>query len=125
MTPETTQTVAPAIVSGRCPNCGVDVPPGGRGRGRVFHEKECREQFAARAKAQGAVLLPIFLAWMETRHAKPGTPEYQLCRDARKEATEMARSFREEAREAGRPPMHEYVATLFRDGERYMDRTRR
>lgn len=130
MTTEATAATPVATTTGRCPNCGNDVEAGGRGRGRVFcpateGRKACRELFANRAKSQGAPLLPLVLAWTETRHAKPGSREAEICKKARAEITAIARQFLDEAKAEGRPPAADYAETLFRSGERYMDRTRR
>ena len=125
MTTEATATVAPATTTGRCPNCGDDVQAGGRGRGRVFCRPRCRELFAARSKSEGAPLLAFVLAWTETRHAKPGTREADLCKAARSEVTAIARMLLDQRKADGMPPAADYVETLLRDGERYMDRTRR
>lgn len=124
----TTATAFQPIVmplSGRCPNCGDTVEAGGRGRGRTFCRPRCRELFAARSKSEGAPVLLPFLTWMETRHAKPGTPEAELCREARREATAIARTLLEERAAAGMPPAREYFATLIASGERFMDRRRK
>lgn len=97
-----------------CPNCGDPVLPGGRGLGRTFCKTACRDGWNARQKARGAVLAPYLMAWMSTRHAKPGTVEAQVCRDARAEVTAIARTFLLEDREAGRPPAENYAMTLLR-----------
>jgi len=121
----TAATVAPATVSGTCPNCGDTVEAGGRGRGRTFCRTRCRELFAARAKSEGAPLLAYVLASVETRHAKPGTREAEICRQARSEMTAIARDILNRRKADGMPPAADYVETLLATGERYMDRTRR
>lgn len=125
MTATAAANVAPATTTGRCPNCGDDVQSGGRGRGRVFCRTRCRELFAARSKSEGAPLLAYVLASIETRHAKPGTREAELCRQARSEMTAIARDILARRKADGMPPAADYVETLLATGERYMDRTRR
>jgi hypothetical protein len=121
-------TAAPALVpavTDVCPNCGDTVQAGGRGRGRVFCRPKCRELFSNRSKTDGAALYAYVMAWQETRHAKPGTEEAEICRLASREVGAICRMLRDEGKAAGRPPMAKYVATLFRNGDRFMDRTRR
>lgn len=124
MTALTTAATPLAPLSARCPNCGDTVPAGGRGRGRVFCRTRCRELFAARSKSEGAPILLPFLTWMETRHATPGTEAAELCREARREATAIARDLLKARAKAGMPPAREYFATLVASGERFMDRRR-
>ncbi len=114
-----------ASTTGVCPNCGDVVAPGGRGRGKVFCRPKCRELFSNRAKTDGAPLYAFVMAWMETKHAKPGTREAEIRKVASREVGAMCKHFRERDAEEGRPPMSDYVETLTRDGGRYMDRTRR
>ena len=125
MDTQATLNIAPATVSGRCPNCGDDVAAGGRGRGRIFCRQRCRELFASRAKSEGAPLLPFVLAAIETRHAKPGTREAEICRQARSEMTAIARDILNRRKADGMAPAADYAETLLATGERYMDRTRR
>lgn len=125
MIDQTAQTVAPATVSVRCPNCGDTVAAGGRGRGRIFCRPKCRELFSARAKSEGAPLLAFVLASIETRHAKPGTREAEICRKARSEMTAIARDILDRRKAEGMPPAADYAETLLATGDRYMDRTRR
>lgn len=125
MTTAATAPIAPASVSGTCPNCGDVVEAGGRGRGRTFCRAKCRELFAARAKSEGAPLLAYVLAAIETRHAKPDTREAEICRQARSEMTAIARDILKRRKAEGMPPAADYVETLLATGERYMDRNRR
>lgn len=108
----------------QCPNCAVTFPAGGRGLGKTFCSKDCRVAFNNRAKAEGAVMVALVKCWTLNRHAKPGTREAELCRQARTELTEIARLFLENDAAAGRPPVTDYVETLLRD-TLYMDRTRK
>ena len=107
-----------------CPNCGIIVPPGGRGLGRVFCSKKCRLAFNARTKARGAVLAPFIQAQTQTRHAKAGTIEAEICSYARSEITQIGAIFNEQDEEAGRPPASAYVLAVMRSGTRYIDRQR-
>lgn len=107
-----------------CPNCGNEVQPGGRGLGRIFCSKACRLAFNARTKARGAVLAPFIQAQTQTRHAKPGTIEADICAYARAEITQIGAIFNEEDVEAGRPPASAYVLALMKSGTRYIDRRR-
>lgn len=120
-----TVSAAPAPVPARlCPNCGHDVPAGGRGLGRTFCSKDCRVAFNNRAKAEGAVIIALAKCWTANRHAKPDTREADLCRRARSELTEILRMMCDADAEAGRPPVADYVETLLRD-TMYCDRTRK
>lgn len=115
MTQDTNPTEAPApSMAKACPNCGDQVAPGGRGMGRTFCDADCRQAHNARTKARGAVIAPLAMAWMLTRHAKPGTTEWLTCKDARREVTAMCKIFNEEDAAAGRPPADEYARTLLR-----------
>ena len=113
-----------AAVTRQCPNCAVTFPAGGRGMGKVFCSKECRVAFNNRAKAEGAVMCALVKAWTLNRHAKPGTREAEICRKARSELTEIARMFVDADKEAGRPPVTDYVEVLLRD-TLYVDRSRK
>jgi endogenous inhibitor of DNA gyrase (YacG/DUF329 family) len=108
----------------RCPECGIQVQPGGRGLGRTFCCKEHRLAFNARWKGRGAVLGPLQAAQNETRHAKPGTREAAVCSFARSELTQAATLFNEEDEEAGRPPAWLYIEAVMLSGTRYIDRRR-
>ena len=90
----------------------------------TFCSSPCRTGFANRMKARGGPLVPLILAWTETRHAKPGTREAEICSYARREITGIASLFNEEDREGGRGSAVEYVETLMRTGTRYVDRRR-
>ena len=107
-----------------CPNCGDSFPAGGRGLGKRFCGKPCREAFANRSKAEGAVMAALVKCWVQNRHAKPGSREADLCRRARSELTEMARMFLDADQEAGRPPVADYVEQLLGD-TLYIDRSRK
>ena len=107
-----------------CPHTRRIVPPGCRGHGRVFCSKVCRLAFNARTKARGAVLAPFIQAQTQTRHAKAGTIEAEICRYARSVITQIGTIFNEQDDEAGRPPASAYVLALMRSGTRYIDRQR-
>ena len=117
---------APAPVSAKlCPNCGGTVPAGGRGLGRTFCSSTCRTSFNNRAKAEGAVVIALAKCWTQNRHAKPGTREAELCRQSRSELTEILRCMLDADADAGRPPVADYVESLFASGTLYCDRTRK
>lgn len=125
MTPmETTKTHDAAAPAKRCPNCGEGFPAGGRGLGKRFCGSKCRMEFNNRAKAEGAVVIALVKCWLDNRHAKSESREADLCRRARAELTEIGRAFLEADKEAGRPPVADYVEELLRD-TLYMDRTRK
>lgn len=108
-----------------CPNCGGKFAAGGRGLGKTFCSKDCRVAFNNRAKAEGAVVIALAKCWTENRHAKPGTREAELCRQSRSELTEILRLMLDADADAGRPPVADYVETLFNSGTLYCDRTRK
>jgi endogenous inhibitor of DNA gyrase (YacG/DUF329 family) len=107
-----------------CPECGIEVQPGGRGLGRTFCSKEHRLTFFARWKGRGAVIGPLMAAQNETRHAKPGTREAAVCSYARSEMTQAATIFNQQDEDAGRPAAWLYVEALMLSGTRYVDRMR-
>jgi hypothetical protein len=119
----TTETITDAATK-VCPNCGEDVPPGGTGLGRTFCSAACRRAFNNRTKAEGAVMASLVKAWVLNRHAKPGTREAEVCSNARRELTEIARIFLDNDEAAGRPPITAYVGEMLETG-RYIDRTRK
>lgn len=121
-TPNTTDC-APDAVSRVCAGCGQSFTP--NREWSTFCSTPCRTGFANRMKARGGPLAPLVLAWNATRHAKPGTPEAEVCRYARSEITAIAGMFLEEDEEAGRASAVEYVKTLMASGTLYMDRARR
>lgn len=101
-----------------CLNCGSDLQPGGRGTGRLFCPastgRHCRSEFHGRNKGR-AVLVPLVLAWLETRHAKD--PDGRaICRAARKELTAIGRLYLGQDRDAGRPPARDYARSLLWSG---------
>lgn len=107
-----------------CPNCGDGFTPGGRGLGKRFCSPSCRRLFHNRAKGEGAVVSALVKAWVETRHAERGSEAAKVCREARRELTEIAAILIDRDRAAGRPPAHKYVQSLLEDS-RYIDRARR
>jgi endogenous inhibitor of DNA gyrase (YacG/DUF329 family) len=108
----------------RCPNCGNTFAAGGRGLGKTFCEKKCREAFNARAKAEGAVLVALVKCHHQSRHAPAGSREAEVCASARRETAEIVRMFLEADEEAGRPPLTDYVEGLLKN-TLYVDRTRK
>lgn len=118
-------TPAQAVQQRVCPNCGGQFAAGGRGLGKTFCSKDCRVDFNNRAKAEGAVVIALAKCWTQNRHAKPGTREAELCRTARSELTEILRMMLDADADAGRPPVADYVETLFASGTLYCDRTRK
>lgn len=113
---------AEAIV---CPGCGEHVTGYGRGNGKTFCGPTCRQGFNNRMKAEGAPIVALVKAWTETRHAKPGSEEAEVCRFARSQLTQIASQFNEADDEAGRPSAVAYVKTLMRSRTLYCDRTRK
>lgn len=106
-----------------CPNCGNGFVPGGRGLGKRFCNQACTRAFHNRSKGEGAVAIQLVKAWIETRHAPAGSREAGICRDARRELTQLARTLIAADRQAGRPPTADYVESLLAE-TRYMDRRR-
>lgn len=119
ITPET-PTTAPTRP---CAGCGQSFTP--RRDWGTFCSPPCRAAFSSRMKSRGGPLAPLVLAWNATRHAKPGTPEAEVCRYARSEITAIAGLFNEEDDEAGRASAVEYVKGLMASGTLYVDRARR
>jgi hypothetical protein len=107
-----------------CPNCGDGFEPGGRGLGKRFCSSSCRRLFHNRSKGEGAVIAALVKAWVETRHAEHGSVKAKVCRDARRELTEIASLLIKRDRAAGRPPAHLYVGSLLAES-RYLDRARK
>lgn len=70
-----------------CPNCGDGFTPGGRGLGKKFCSTGCTKAFHNRANGEGAAVIQLVKAWIETRHAEKGTPDAAVCREARRELT--------------------------------------
>lgn len=97
-----------------CPNCGDGFASRGRGVVKRFCSPGCKKQFHNRANGEGAAAIQLVKAWIETRHAKAGTPEADICRKARSELTQLARLLIEADRAAGRPPANKYVADLLK-----------
>lgn len=106
-----------------CGNCGNEFEQ--RRSWQSFCDRKCSAEFHKRAKARGGPLAPLVLAWNATRHAKPGTPEAEVCRYARSEISAMAGMFLDEDEEAGRASAVEYVKGLMASGTLYVDRARR
>lgn len=129
MTTEVTISHAGEALAGAqqrsCPNCGGHFAAGGRGLGKTFCSSDCRMAFNNRAKAEGSVIIALAKCWTQNRHAKPGTREAELCRQSRSELTEILRMMLDADEEAGRPPVADYVETLFASGTLYVDRTRK
>ncbi len=117
------EAASPAAVK-VCPNCGNSFSAGGRGMGKRFCDSSCRTAFNNRAKAEGAVMAALVKCWVQNRHAKPGTREAELCRQSRSELTEMTRMFLDADKDAGRPPVADYVEQLLED-TLYVDRCRK
>ena len=105
-----------------CVNCGEMFVPGREWS--TFCSTPCRTGFANRMKARGGPLAALVIAWNDTRHAKPGTEEAEVCRFARSEITAIASAFIDEDREAGRGSAVDYVKALMSTGTRWVDRRR-
>lgn len=123
MDPLNTDIAPVAAPERKCVGCGHSFQP--RREWSTFCSTPCRTGFSARMKARGGPLAPLVLAWNATRHAKPGTPEAEVCRYARSEITAIAGMFLDEDEEAGRASAVEYIKTLMASGTLYMDRARR
>lgn len=106
-----------------CPGCGGCFPAGGRGLGKSFCTDTCRKAFHAIHRAEGFPLAPMVKAWHATRHAKPGTREAEICKFARNQLTQMARTFLDEDEESGRDVVA-YVGGLMESGSLWCDRRR-
>lgn len=119
-TPDTTKT-PDSRPERKCAGCGNSFIAGREWS--TFCSSTCRTAFGNRMKARGGPLVPLVLAWTETRHAKPGTREAEICAYARRELTGIASIFNEEDEENGRSAV-DYVETLMRSGTLYVDRRR-
>lgn len=106
-----------------CPGCGGCFPAGGRGMGKSFCSDKCRLAFHAIHRSEGFPLAPMVKAWHATRHAKPGTREAEICKFARNQLTQMARTFLDEDEESGRDVVA-YVGGLMESGSLWCDRRR-
>lgn len=108
----------------KCPGCGTEFEPGGRGLGKTFHSDQCRQAFHAVHRKEGFPLAPMVKAWHATRHAPAGSREAEICRFARGQITEIARMFLDEDEESDRDVVA-YVGVLMDSGELFIDRTER
>lgn len=106
-----------------CPGCGASFAAGGRGMGKKFCSDPCRKLFHRAHLGDGVTLSPLVKAWHATRHAKPGTREAEICRFARGQITEIARTLLDEDEEAGRDVVA-YVGNLMDSGLLWCDRRR-
>lgn len=102
-----------------CPNCGDGFTP--KRADQRFCTRNCTRSFHNRALSEGMSAIKLVKAWIETRHAKKGTREYELCRTARRELTQLAELLIARDKAMGRPPAHEYVAGRVTEGVYYMD----
>lgn len=91
--------------------------------GKSFCSDPCRTRFHAVHRSEGFPLAPLVKAWNATRHAKPGTREAEICRFARSQLTEIARTFLDQDQEAGRDVVA-YVGGLMDSGMLWVDRRR-
>lgn len=107
----------------KCCRCGSSFQPARAWSN--FCSDKCRVGFHAANKSEGGPLAPLVKAWIATRHAKPGTPEAEVCNFARREITAMASAFNESDAEEGHVGAVEWVKTLMASGTLYMDRARR
>lgn len=112
-----------------CPNCGRDVPRGGRGLGRTFCQPKCQAKWNARNKARGSVLAPMILAFRAAYPGgsrKPDERTREIVKIAKREFEAMVRTFLQEDRDAGRPTLIEWAHDILVErGSRYMDRRRK
>lgn len=107
-----------------CPNCGDGFTSRGRGVAKRFCSPGCKKQFHNRELGEGAAAIHFVKAWLGTRHAPKGSPDAEICREARRELTQLARMLIERDKEAGRPPASAYVADVLKVN-RGMDRRRK
>jgi hypothetical protein len=91
--------------------------------GKKFCSDACRKALHSVHISQGVPLAALVKAWHATRHAKPGSREAEICRFARGQITEMARTFLDEDEEAGRNVVA-YVESLMDSGTLWCDRRR-
>jgi hypothetical protein len=110
-----------------CPECGgkVEVPEKGPGQHKKFCSPTCKSKFAAREKAQGAVLITIAKVYHMTRHGK--TREDRETRGlAMAEMGRILRAFVAEDKAAGRADrLAPYMLTLVNLDDSYQERRRR
>lgn len=102
----------------RCPECGGEVGPKTKGLAKIFCSTNCRSKFHARSKARGQVLVPLLLAW------RVGRGSTDISKAAHAEMIQITDRFAAEDREAGRPPIGDYVEKLLWMG-RHVDRRRK
>lgn len=107
-----------------CPGCGNTVQSGGRGLGKVYCSTKCRQAYNNRLKVIGAPMAILIMAWEETRHAKPGSQEAEMCRFARSQMTMIAKVANEGFRNAGMPPATAMVTRMIKAGSIWADRKR-
>lgn len=90
----------------RCPNCGENVPRKKRGQARIYCGSKCRDAFHKRMRDRGRAMAPFVLCWRAGRGSKGNAKSafQELCR--------IADAYNAEDREAGRPPMSDYIASL-------------
>lgn len=108
------------LTARKCGECGVAFETNRDGR---FCSRAHQSAFNARMKSEGAALAVVAKAWAMTRHAKPGTPEAEINKYARRELTTIASLFNEQDREAGRSVLN-YVQMMMDAGTMYIDRKR-
>lgn len=107
-----------------CPGCGADVQSGGRGLGKVFCTNQCRQRYNNWLKIIGGPMAILIMAWEETRHAKPGSQEAEVCRFARSQMTMIAKEANDGLRTSGRPPATAMVTRMIKSGSLWTDRKR-
>jgi uncharacterized OB-fold protein len=107
----------------KCLNCPTVFAPK-RDHGR-FCEPACAKAWNNRNLGRGGPLAPLVLAWTATRHAKPGTPEAEVCAFARRELTSIASLFLEDdAKNDREGAAVAWVQAMMDSGTLYIDRAR-
>jgi len=91
--------------------------------GKSFCSDGCRRRFHNVHVSNGIVIAPLVKAWHSTRHAKPGTREAEICKFARGQLAQIARTLLDEDEEVGRDVVA-YVGTLMDSGTLWVDRRR-
>ena len=108
------ETPTPPVL---CPTCGSPFSRWGRGGQRNFCSPTCRQDFAARAKVEGALIVQLAKAWRAERGGG------EVGKAAFQELCTVLDMLNARDREAGRPPVTQYVRRALLQG-RTIDRLR-
>lgn len=102
-----------------CPECATTFTPR-REHGR-FCQPACAKAWNNRNVAQGGPMVQLVKAWLQTRHAKPGTREADICRYARAELTRLGRQYLDDDAAHDRDPLA-IVGAMMDAGDMVEDR---